>query len=63
MILAKRITRARKEAGFTKAELAKLINKSRSSVYEYEAGDHEPRLAVLRLIAKVCHVDLKDLVA
>ena len=55
--------RAREKAGLSQAALAKKLNKSRSSVNEYEAGEHEPRLDVLLKIAKALGVDVAELVA
>lgn len=63
MSLAKNIVRARKKAGLTQAELARKLKKSRSSVSEYEDGTHAPRLRALAKIAKICGVDLAELVA
>lgn len=63
MSLAKNISAARKDAKLSRAALAKRIRKSRSSICEYEAGTHEPRLEVLRRIAKVTGVALQELLA
>lgn len=63
MSLPKNIKRVREARGLSQADLARAIKKSRSSVQEYEAGEHEPRLDVLRRIAAVCSVDLAELVA
>jgi len=61
--LAKNLTKVRKRADLSQAELARRIKKSRSSVNEYEKGDHEPPLDVLKIIAKVCGCELGELVA
>ena len=63
MSLARNLVRAREKAGLSQAALAKKLNKSRSSVNEYEAGEHEPRLDVLLKIAKALGVDVAELVA
>ncbi len=63
MSLAKNIVRARKSAELSQTELARLIEKSRSSVSEYESGEHEPGLPVLRRIAKATKCELADLLA
>lgn len=63
MSISTNIKRAREKRGWSQADLARAIKKSRSSIHEYEAGDHEPRLDVLRRIAKACEVDLGELVA
>lgn len=47
----------------TQADLARGLKKSRSSVNEYETGTHEPRLDVLRQIAKLTGVPFEDFVA
>lgn len=62
-MVARNITRAREAAGLSQAELARRLKKSRSSVQEYEAGEHEPRLEVLKRIGKICGVSLSELVA
>ncbi len=61
MSLSKNIVRARTKAGLTQAELARKLNKSRSSVNEYETGDHEPKLAVIARIAKLTNSSLEEL--
>lgn len=63
MSLAKNIVLARQKAGLSQAELAKKLKKSRSSLCEYESGDHDPPLTVLRRIARVTGVQLAELVA
>jgi len=61
--LAKNIVRAREKAGLSQAQLAKKLGKSRSSVNEYESGEHEPKLDLLVKIAKVTGVTVEELVA
>lgn len=63
MSLPKNIVRARKKAKLSQADLAKKLDMSRSSVSEYEAGKHKPKLDLLIKIAKVTGVSLEDLVA
>jgi transcriptional regulator with XRE-family HTH domain len=43
--------------------MAKKLKKSRSSVNEYEAGAHAPRLPILTKWAKITGVPLGDLLA
>jgi len=61
--LAKNLTRARERAGLTQAQLAKALKKSRSSINEYETGEHKPKLAVLLKIAKLTKTPIEELVA
>lgn len=63
MSLAKNIVRARKRAQLSQAELAKKLGKSRSSVHEWETGDHAPRFKMLSKIAKVTGASLAELLA
>jgi transcriptional regulator with XRE-family HTH domain len=62
MSLARNLTRARERAGLTQAELARKLKKSRSSVQEYEAGKHQPRLSVLVQIARITKTALAELI-
>jgi ribosome-binding protein aMBF1 (putative translation factor) len=59
--IARCIARARKQAGLTPDEFAAKCGASRSSVCEWELGDHTPRLEMLRRIAKVCGIPLSEL--
>lgn len=63
MSLAKNLVRAREKAGLTQADLAKKLKKSRSSVNEYEAGEHKPKLDVLLKIAHLTGVPVEELLA
>ena len=63
MSLARNLVRARTRAGLSQAELARRLKKSRSSVNEYETGDHAPPLGVLSKIAKILKANLAELVA
>lgn len=47
----------------SQAELAKKLKKSRSSVNEYESGNHSPKLDLLVKIAKVTGTTVEDLLA
>lgn len=47
----------------SQADLAKKLKMSRSSVNEYESGNHKPRLPLLLKIAKVFDTTVEDLLA
>jgi transcriptional regulator with XRE-family HTH domain len=61
--LAKNIVRARQKAGLSQADLAKKVKKSRSSVNEYESGNHTPKLKLLIKIAKATGTTVEALLA
>jgi transcriptional regulator with XRE-family HTH domain len=61
--LAKNLVRLRKESGLSLGDMAKKLGKSKSSVSEYEAGDHKPPLPVLKRYASVTGADFHELLS
>ncbi len=60
--LAKRIKRARQNAGMSQAQLAEACGwKSQSRVGNYEAGSREPTLADIDAMAKALRIDKSEL--
>ncbi len=51
----------RKRSGRTQAELAKYINKRKSTICNYENGYTEPSYELLQQIAEFLHVSVSDL--
>jgi transcriptional regulator with XRE-family HTH domain len=62
MSIARNIIAARENAGLSPDQLARKAAVSRSSVCEWELGHHEPRLPMLRKLAKILKVDLGRLI-
>lgn len=52
-----RLRDARVYAGFTQAQMAELLGKTRQTVSNYERGETEPDRAVTNLWADECDVD------
>lgn len=63
MSIGKKIKKYRKEKGLTQIELAKKINKSKSTIQKYEASDTMPPIDVLECIANALDVDLINLIS
>lgn len=61
--VGKNIKKARKAAGLTQAELAKLTQLSRSHIGAIEIDSYNPSLATLNLIAKVLRTTTSALLA
>lgn len=59
MVMA--ITKRRKKAELTQAQLAIAVGVNQSSVSQWEAGTAIPRTELLPLIAKVCHCTIDEL--
>lgn len=57
--LLKNLTEARKEAGFTQAQLAKKLGKPQSFVAKYELGERRLDVVELMTIAEHLDIDLK----
>lgn len=60
--LGERVRRLRKESGLTMEQLADKANLTRMHVYRIEKARSEPSLIVLRRIAKILRVKLRDLI-
>lgn len=56
-----RITKARKAAGLTQAQLAEKIGRARTAIANYESGLREPDAQVLEAIAKALDVTVQSL--
>lgn len=56
MSIGDRIKDARKKAGISQAELARLVGRSQSAVAEWETGGTEPRRNIVEKIASVLDV-------
>ena len=56
MCLAKRLKQARKQAGYTQEQLAERIGVSRAAIARFEAGEIEPSLKTLILLADTLRV-------
>ena len=59
--LANRLRKARKQAGYTQEQLAERIGVSRAAIARYEAGEIEPSLKVLLLLAETLSVSTDSL--
>lgn len=60
--IGQRIKHLRKQSGFTQAQLAKKLNKSKSAICHYENGGKEPSLNTLIDISTIFNVSLDHLV-
>ena len=57
-----RLAEIRKEAGFTQAELAALLNITQGAVSQWEQGATHPTYAVLKRLANILNISLDDLI-
>lgn len=60
-VFPRRMQQARAAAGFTQEALARELGVSWVTVSRWERGEHEPPLAMLRLIAKALDVQPSEL--
>lgn len=51
--IGENIKKLREEKGLSQAELARLINKTRAAISQYENGDTTPRMGVIEDMASV----------
>jgi transcriptional regulator with XRE-family HTH domain len=61
--VAKNIVRLRKRRKLTSAQLARLLNRSKSTIHAWEHGGPGPRLDDLPELAQVLDATVEDLVA
>ena len=54
MLAASLISEARRKAGYTEAELARLLKVSAATVIDWENGRREPRLSTMRKVVRAC---------
>ncbi len=59
--LAENLKKFRAQLELTQGDVAKLINKDRSSIAKYESGAAYPPFAVLRRLAKLYDVSMDEL--
>ena len=57
----RRLTKLRKNAGFTRAEFAKACNVATSSMQNYETGMRMPQADVLQTMAETLHMTMDSL--
>ncbi|MGE5444570.1 MAG: helix-turn-helix transcriptional regulator [Ignavibacteriales bacterium] len=62
MRTGEKIKKAREARGLTQEQLAKLLDKKQPYIARLESGKYNPRLDILRKIAKVLGVEPKDLI-
>lgn len=60
--IAENIKELRESRGWSKAELARMIGKSRAAVSQYESGDTTPRMGVIEDLARVFNVSKTDII-
>ena len=60
--IAENIKKLRESRGWSKAELARMIGKSRAAVSQYESGDTTPRMGVIEDLARVFNVSKTDII-
>ena len=51
--IGENIKRLREEKGLSQAELARLINKTRAAISQYESGETTPRMGAIEDMARV----------
>ncbi|WP_317766681.1 helix-turn-helix domain-containing protein [Pediococcus ethanolidurans] len=62
MTFADQLIKQRKRAGYTRSALAKELNVSLDQVTQWEHGDSEPNLAVLRHLHKLYEISMDELI-
>lgn len=60
--IAENIKDLRESRGWSKAELARMIGKSRAAVSQYESGNTTPRMGVIEDLARVFNVSKTDII-
>lgn len=60
--IAENIKRLRESRGWSKAELARMIGKSRAAISQYESGVATPRMGVIEDLAQVFGVNKRDII-
>lgn len=55
------IKQLREAAGMSPVQLAAAVNVSLATVYNWEAGVHEPRASQLRAMARLFNVSMDDI--
>lgn len=60
--IAENIRNLRESRGWSKAELARMIGKSRAAISQYENGDYTPRMGTIEDLARVFNVNKRDII-
>ena len=60
--IAENIKKLRESHGWSKAELARIIGKSRAAVSQYESGETTPRMGVIEDLARAFGVNKRDII-
>jgi transcriptional regulator with XRE-family HTH domain len=55
-LLGNRLRAAREHASLTAKQLGARVGRSAQTIFRYEWGEHEPTLAMIHTIARVCGV-------
>lgn len=53
---------AREAKGLSTRELAEMVGVSRSTIYNYESGSHEPRISHLKWLAEALDLSIMELI-
>lgn len=53
---------AREAKGLSTDELAKMVGVSRTTIYNYESGSHEPRISHLKWLAEALDIPLMEII-
>lgn len=61
-MLGENIKKAREEKGMEQSELADMVGVSQPTISSYESGVREPRLGVIKLLARVLGKSIDELV-
>lgn len=62
MYLSDNLKYLRKQKEISADELAKIINKSRMTIFDYESGRSSPPVSILLILCKFYDIDLNSLV-
>lgn len=52
----------REQRGWSKAQLARIIGKSRAAISQYESGETTPRMGVIEDLARALEVNKRDII-
>jgi len=63
MSLANTIRTHRRAQGLTQYQLARAVDRCRTTITKYERGDITPPLAIVRQMARIFHCPLQTLLA
>lgn len=62
MTIGEFLRKAREKKGLSQRELAELVGVSHVSIYNYEQGNHTPRITHLKWLAQALDIKLEELI-